>query len=366
MIFALIIFISLLIFLFVEGYGLKRSVSCVKTRILINGTRGKTSLASLLHSSLIHSGIKCLSRTTGSEMRYLFPDGRIEKKERGRRFSHLDVKNLMHLARKLDVDCVILECNALDIDSQKAFRDILFKPTHVVITNTFIDHIPEMGKGKKEISSVLSSSVPSSSTLYVSEPFYSSHKGRIVNIKKCFYERIRGIHPDVLDCALTVLKDLGYCEESFYKGLDAFIPDIGLLESTNVGRGSVFIPSFSVNDLESMESLLLDNFREDKALVAVFSSRSDREYRILIFEEILKRKKVRIDRVFVLGDYPKKSIRHFSPYVITEHVEVDSLSRIILSSENTIFVGLGNIKGDGESLIREIHGGGKCFTAIRH
>ncbi|NLA53820.1 MAG: hypothetical protein GX858_05635 [Clostridiales bacterium] len=47
----------------------------IPLRILVNGTRGKTSVTRLVASALNEAGLMTYAKTTGSDAKWIMPDG---------------------------------------------------------------------------------------------------------------------------------------------------------------------------------------------------------------------------------------------------------------------------------------------------
>jgi len=53
----------------------QRNIDKVPIRILVNGTRGKSSVTRLITGGLQAGGLRTLGKTTGTKPRYIYPDG---------------------------------------------------------------------------------------------------------------------------------------------------------------------------------------------------------------------------------------------------------------------------------------------------
>ena len=146
MLIVFILFICLIVYGLVEYRHHKSNVYKIQLRILVNGTRGKTTVTRLLAYSLMENGIKTVARTSGSSLEIIHADGSVEKIERKRKARILEMLPFFEIATKEGAEAVIIECMALQEENQRTIRDTLVRPNIVIITNTFIDHVPEMGK----------------------------------------------------------------------------------------------------------------------------------------------------------------------------------------------------------------------------
>lgn len=329
----------------------ERNLKKVPIRILINGTRGKTTLTRLLVASLNAAGIKTIGRTTGSEAAVLHPDGRVESIIRHRSARVYEIIKFFKEAAGENAECAVVECMALQPENQKAFRDTLVKPGTVAIVNTFVDHVPEMGVTRESTSEVLRLSVPHNAELYVTEHYYDDFKHVHYVELNPSAEEINGIHPSAIAIASSILNDMGIAHTALEDGIRNFIPDKGLLNPFSAGCNSLFIPSFSINDLSCMDSAVKKWIKDGRELNLIYNNRKDREYRIGLFKRVLAENSKAIRKVYVIGDYKKKVSWHFGMIAECEAISIEALHNHIENSRDSLFVGLGNIKGEGESLI---------------
>ncbi len=328
----------------------QRRINKTRIRILVNGTRGKTTIVRLLTSSLQSAGIKTIGRCTGSEAQMINTDGSISAIKRNRPARIYELVKFWKAAEREGAECAVVECMALMRESQLAIRDKLVRPSIVVIANTFVDHIPEMGYTRESTSEVLALSIPEDAELYVTDHFYDGFKNvHFIDADNTISPR-EDIHPSAIAIVAAILKDLGISNVYLEKGINSFIPDKGLLKPFKCGQDSLFIPSFSINDSASMENALKKWAGNDK-LKLIYNNRKDREFRIELFDEVLKANKDSIDRVYVIGDYKRKVARHYSRLVRAEAIDIERLKELMDKSHNELYLALGNIKGEGEELI---------------
>lgn len=357
MLFALVVFCLILIYFVVEGYQQKKNVNSIPIRILVNGTRGKSTIVRLLVSALNNSGFRTVGRSTGSEAQILLPDGSIEPIIRKRSARIYELIKFFKRAKEEKAECVVVECMALQKENQIAVRDKLVIPTDVIICNTLVDHVPEMGSDVISTSQVLGCSIPKDANVFVTEPYYDDKGKKVYHITLPeFGDTKTAVHPVAIAICKAVLEEKDLGEEALEKAIATFVPDIGLKSEALVGNSSVFVPTFSVNDLTMMEKTILKYkaFYPDKKLFVVFNSRADREYRIILFKDILTRQSDNIIKVYCIGDYNKKVARAFSKLARSEAIGIEELGALINDSKDSVFIGLGNIKGDGEKLLSKV------------
>lgn len=362
MVLVIVLFLLIVVLWILEERSHRKNLDQIPLRILVNGTRGKTTITRLIAASLRENGIKTIARTTGSSAEVIYPDGRVEKVRRKGRATVLEMIPFFRTASSEKVDAVVVECMALSEENQKAIASFLVRPGIVVMANTYVDHVPEMGWTQKETAEVLSQSIPKGAKLYTTEDYYDSLECEVHKVKVDTSETIEGsipIHGESWSLARSLLLDLGVAEEVMVKAKDKITPDIGLLSEMKVGKNSVFLPYFSINDRECMASTIKSEAEkhEDKRTVLVFNNRRDREHRIILIREAIAMSGVEGLDVAVIGDYREKVCRYFSRRGISSFsTTLTELKERIAGSENTLFLGLGNIKGAGEELISLVMG----------
>ena len=352
-----ILFICLILHFLREYRSHRKNVERIPLRILVNGTRGKTTVTRIITYALQESGMKTVGISSGSSLEIIHSDGKVEKVERRRRANIREMIPFFRLALEEKAEAVVVEDMALTEENQRVLRDNLVKPDIVVITNTYIDHVPEMGKTTEETAWCLSRSVPSSALLYTTEDHYQKYSS---NVRKVEEEAPPSsspipLHPSTWAIAKRVLLDLGVKEETILSALNRLPEEIDLMKEIALPSSSVLIPTFSVNDRECMRLTILEEMEKHPGMKCevVFNNRKDREHRVILLEEVLfSIEKARRPSVMVIGDYRGKVSFHLNrrgfdalPFSLEEAMER------MKTQDNTLFIGLGNIKGEGEKLL---------------
>lgn len=349
---------SLLVVLGVLEYRIhKKNLDKIKIRILVNGTRGKTSVTRIVWEALNEKGIKTSGRTTGSSAEELFPGLPSLKVERKRGPRITELLGFVRKAVRCGSEAVAVECMALAPENQKLFATHLLRPTHVIITNSYVDHIAEIGRSRADVIWALANSVPKGARLYTLESDYQGINAdvRLVTVKHYDCEGAHiPIHDDNLSVAEACLSDFGIGREEMLRAVVNLVPDPGLHKDLVLPNGAVFRPEFSVNDYECMKREVARALEESSHVTVVFNNRSDREYRLPVLKKILGEYRNAIEKVFVLGDYGIKCERYLSMggKVNCKRISIGDLkSAMEVSEEGNLYLALGNIKGDGEILI---------------
>lgn len=360
MIIVFILFLCLLLYGAAEYRCHRNNIDKVPLRILVNGTRGKTTVTRIIAYCLQGNGIKTMARTSGSSLEIIHCDGSVEKLQRKRNPRILEMISFFRLAREENAEAVVIECMALQEENQKTIADTLVRPGIVVMTNTFIDHVPEMGNTLSETAWVLSRSVPKGGILYTTEDYYDNFGFEIrkVDTDTIPPESSIPIHASSWAIARKVLLDLGVKEDIIASQLMKIPPDIGLMKEMKGKKGSILIPSFSVNDKECMAMTIREEIDKHPTLkpIIVFNNRKDREHRIKLLKEVLMEwEEEKRPMVEIIGEYKGKVSFYFNRRGIEAFPSsVEDLAERIENERDTLFIGVGNIKGDGEKLMASL------------
>lgn len=338
----------------------------IPIRILVNGTRGKTSVCRVLVTALNASGIRTMGRTTGSQACILTPEGTDKPFIRKHAPRITEMIQVVRLCSDNKVRCIVIECMALGPENQHIISDKLIRPTHVVITNSYIDHVAEIGFTTEETVWTLSRCLYSGSEVFCIEDSYENfcieagcnfHKVIVSDYERLNLETRIPLHSSNLSLAIEVCASLGVSKEIVLEAAQTALPDIGLHKMISGSNGCAFIPAFAVNDLYCMDKAVLDaanNAAPDRKLCIIFNNRADREYRLLHMKKILSEHGQLVSHVYCIGDYGPKVSRYFARKCRVETSEETDASMYGIIQEahaDTVFLGLGNIKGSGERLM---------------
>lgn len=119
----------------------RRALERIPIRILVNGTRGKTTVTRTIAAALNAAGIRTYAKTTGSEARRIDPDGtETEYRAENRPVSIMEQLPFVRLAVRGKAQAIVVECMAQRIENQFLMADKLIRPQYVVITNAYVDH----------------------------------------------------------------------------------------------------------------------------------------------------------------------------------------------------------------------------------
>ncbi len=143
--------IIVVIFLAVERLRLEHSRRRLKLRILVNGTRGKSTTVRIIHRMLNQADYRALGRVTGEIPALLFPDGQEEKTPRKAPASIIEILRLINSRHTRNCDAIVIECMALQAETQQALAAQIVRPRFTLITNFLPDHAEIAGGNTPEL-----------------------------------------------------------------------------------------------------------------------------------------------------------------------------------------------------------------------
>ena len=354
-----VLFILILCAGVAENRHLKKLSDKVPLRILVNGTRGKSSVTRMLIAALNGCGIRTCGKTTGSDARFILPDLSEEPVPR-KNGIRMVFEHTMMFEKAVSNDCqaIVCECMAIREESQKVVGSRLVRPSISIITNARVDHVDQMGNTAEETAAVLCRSIGPSTDVYTSDlVVVQGLKGVNVNVHLAgpLTEKQRSVlnffsfpvHEENLSLVLAVCRDIGLDEQKVLDSVVNAVPDKGMTSAEEV-RGHLVVNGFAANDAES-SARLFDGLDMSEVTV-VYGNRADREFRLPYFRDLLQSVEVR--DIVVTGDNASKCRRYFSriPGVQVRVADMKDMKAFLDSCRRNIIC-LGNIKGSGERML---------------
>ncbi|MEO0131305.1 MAG: poly-gamma-glutamate synthase PgsB, partial [candidate division WOR-3 bacterium] len=242
----LFLFFLLIFFLFylVGEYQLhKRNLQKIKIRILVNGTRGKSSTCRLIAGGLLGNNKRVTCKTTGTKPRLIINNQEFPIIRLGRA-NIIEEKKIFKRLIKEEIEFSITECMALVPEYQTIYNEKLVQPQITVITNVRNDHLDVMGPTLKDVAINLARTIPKRGVLFIFEEenyleiFEKKAKERdckIVYVKKDSVndEMMKGFsyleHKENVALALAVCEYLGCEKDKALWGMKKINPDPGVL-----------------------------------------------------------------------------------------------------------------------------------------
>ena len=149
-----------------------KALWAIPLRVLVTGTRGKSSTVRLIHAALTAGGIPTIGKMTGTSSRELDTLGNEYRTNRVGQVSVLEVLETVRRNMKRtgpQPQAVVLECMAVSPDLIEFLSSRIVRPDVVVITNALWDHLEEEGTSLEQIAISLSLALPGAKLLVTSE-----------------------------------------------------------------------------------------------------------------------------------------------------------------------------------------------------
>lgn len=337
----------------VENALHQRALRSIPLRILVNGTRGKTSVTRMTAAVLHAAGIRAYAKTTGSEARRILPDGEAQAYRRERRpVTLMEQLPFARLAAKGGAQALVVEDMALRMENQALMAAKLVRPHYVLVTNAYVDHVEEIGGTEEETVRVLAQSFPEEATVIAHDRRFGDYTDRLVLAGEpvdmaAFEASSYAVHAENVQLVLALARQLGIPRETAERGIREAQPDIGMYRQFQVGDCQVW-NAFAANDPVSFRQAL-DACAARGPYSLLFNHRGDRAYRLETFAEVLRHCDSPPERVAVIGDDRRWCAGILTRLTGLSSEAVDDPLGWVKSREaGSQVLCAGNIKGDGK------------------
>lgn len=358
-----IVFGLLLVLSVAESCLHQRALRRIPLRILVNGTRGKTTVTRNIASILRQAGIRTYAKTTGSEARRILPDGTEESYRRENRPVNLmEQLPFVRLAAAGGVQAIVVECMAQRIENQFLMGDKLIRPHYVVMTNAYVDHIEEIGATQEETIHVLAQSIPSHCKVIALDARFQAYTDHLILAQEpvdvsafsaCSYP----IYEENVRLTYALARELNIPQETAESGVLCTAPDIGMIKEVDA-RGWHIRNGFAANDAVSFGAIL-EECAQQGEYVLLYNHRRDRDYRVDAFVDVLRRSGAKPTRIGVIGEKKAWCARYMQRRTGIEAQAVEEPLRWLAEQSAAQVLCAGNIKGEGraflEKMIEEAH-----------
>lgn len=368
----------LLIYWLVEALLHYYFLSRVPTRILVTGTRGKSSVCRLIAAGLNAGGIRTIAKTTGSATRIIMPDDSELKVSRNGATTILEQCKIVKIAAKNKARTLVLESMALRPQLQWVEAQRIIKPDVLVITNVRPDHLDVSGESLPQIAKTFSKAIPYKGVLLTCEQNNLPVLLKQASFMDCQVQTIDKPgeaqkndygewhyieHPENIELALAVCKQLKVNRETALAGMRKAIPDIGVLREIHVtinGNAVTFINAFAANDPESTQKIfsLYQQAITGHRFILIINLRDDRPHRSLQMIDLVKAQPRAAQYILCGGDSRLivKSKLHKNGIPAETLVDIHKSDQVIAHLQNTIrngdfVMGIGNITGAGIQIV---------------
>ncbi|MCX7028452.1 MAG: poly-gamma-glutamate synthase PgsB [Spirochaetes bacterium] len=278
-----------------------RALESIGIRICVNGTRGKSTVTRLIAAGLRGGGFTTVAKTTGTAASLILPDGSEEPVKRRGEPRITEQLGIVRRAASLSAQAIVVECMAINPESQKVFEAALIHSTLGVITNARVDHRDQMGTSVEETAIALASTVPRKGKLLlgptegrmVFEQACATAGTELIVVEPGDFEVAAAesfpwmVFPESLALALVACSLCGVDRKLALEAMRQARPDQGVRDPmafSRLGRDYFAVDAFAANDLDSTlrvwESFGLPARKSCARTVMVVNHRSDRPWRI--------------------------------------------------------------------------------------
>lgn len=338
-----------------------RRLRRLPVRILVNGTRGKTSVTRLIAAALNAGGVRTVAKCTGSDPREIMPDGAERQTPRPHGARITELFGFVRRALDARAQAIVVECMAVLPETQRALSRHLVQPTIIVMTNAVVDHVDELGADERETAQGLAFSLYPGAALVTDEPAFAAWPHVVPADKEPLPDGyLDGFAFPVFEhnvrLALAAAALVGVSRQDALHGMPQARPDIGMAGPFQVG-GSLVVNAFAANDPASTQACYqraLPDIQQRGQLVILYNHRADRIYRLKGFLPFLRSVLPRSPRLCVVGEDAASASRYFEKH-LSYPCEALPTARVLeapfYAPDQAVFC-MGNIKGAGADMIR--------------
>jgi len=352
------------------------NVKLIPMRIIVNGTRGKSSVARLIAAGLKAGGYRVLAKTTGTKpsmvLNNLFEIPII-------RFGKANIREQLSIFKKgvsEGVKAIVFENMSIRPDLQWIEEAKIVQPTVVVITNVRADHLDVMGPTVSDVAKTFINAIPRKAEVFTAEdalfPLMEGLcKRRNIRLIQSKEDNIKeremaGFpyfeHRENVALAIKVCEHLGIERELALNEMHKCIPDSGVLRGYQLlidKKRVLLYNALAANDPDSTYLIYERMEKSTSHLYILINCRSDRIDRSLQLAELIEKKMV-AELYFLTGGNTTILRKKALTLGIAKERLVDLGNKGIakvyeelakrVEDDSTIFA-IGNIVGYGEQLV---------------
>ncbi len=305
------------------------------TRITVQGTRGKTSLALSLHSEIIRRNKSSFCKVTGA-VPLLCINESLVRLRRGK-YARL-YENLFDIPKS---DFCVLENQGITPYTMKVFNELFVKPKLIVVTNVRLDHVEDMGRSREKIARSMASSLKGAEIVFSGEAngrlneILSKGAKRLIEVNSLEPELPGSEIPSLID---EVLKFFGM------SGIDvrSYLASIRRNLTWREWEGILYFDASKVNDPDSA-SLLIKWLGNDPFLF--IQLRKDRPGRTWAFLKMVRERWVDFYGVAVAGEWSEEFAKRVDGRKLPDSCDgADLLLNMIRDGGHPLFI-TGNRNG---------------------
>ena len=283
----------------------QRNLDALRLRIHVNGTRGKSSVTRLIAAGLRAGGIRTLAKVTGTEAKFIDPDGTERPVKRRGPANIREYLGTAGEAVACGAGALVCECMALQPELQTFCEQRLMRSHIGVITNVRHDHEEIMGRNLPEIAATLGRTTPVRGRLVATTETAALLRGagvltgreaslKLADSQGLSTEELDGfsfsVEPENVALALAVCELAGVARDQALAGMRTSQADGGNLtvrEYRVADHVFRFVDALAANDPDSTR-ILWNRYVGDAAAAGVLlHARCDRRLRTRKLCELL-------------------------------------------------------------------------------
>jgi poly-gamma-glutamate synthase PgsB/CapB len=272
----------------------RRRLKRIPIRIHVAGTRGKSSVTRLVAAGLRTGGHRVVAKTTGTDPKFIRPDGSEVAIRRWGAASIREQSSLIHLAVKEKADAIVAEAMAIEPEYLGALERFYVRATDLLITNVRPDHQEQLGEHPNAMALAVAHACPPGGRVFATAEAATSVLFAEAQRLGCELTIIQSpaSDPEAANLALAraVCQHYGIDNAEASVAMLAAQKDIGAFSFQTLtidGRSVTFANAFSCNDVESFRQLWRLHQPPDRPAAFLFNVRSDRPLRSRAFLSIL-------------------------------------------------------------------------------
>jgi gamma-polyglutamate synthase len=301
-----------------------RRIQQIPLRILVTGSRGKSSTVRLIHAALMAAGIPTLAKMTGTASRELGTSGNERSTGRIGQVSVLEMLEVIHHSYRRgepQPSAIVLECMAVTPELIEFVTTDIVKPQVAIVTNALWDHLEEQGTTLQDIAMSMSAVMIGAEVAITAEHRETTlsvlaHQARRqgaafdavdgAELSRAVRDRIPDAHPDNIAMALAAAAVGGVDADAALLGMEAASTEPLPLTPVTADIGGIewwYRDIGSVNDTDSLTPALqhaLDQMPSDAVRLGILTTRWDRPLRAIQFAASLS--PTELDGIVIVGE----------------------------------------------------------------
>jgi poly-gamma-glutamate synthase PgsB/CapB len=354
----------------------QKHLNSIPLRIVVNGTRGKSTVTRLLGAALKAGGYRTIAKTTGTKPMIIINNSKETPVIRPGKANIHEQIAITRKAVHAKANAIVFENMSIRPDLQMVEESKIINPQIVIITNVRADHLEVMGPTLKNIAENFIRAVPRNAHIFTAEknlfPLlkkYADERG--INIflsdeEEVAEEELRPFpyfeHRENVALVLTVCKYLKIPRDKALSEMHQYIPDSGVLRRYNLKFGNkdvVLYNALAANDPDSTFFIYERIEKSEKNFYVLVNCRPDRIDRSVQLANLASTK-VKADCYFITGGETQVFYRTALKNGVDKNRLIDLGNKDVAFvydriakkvNKGSVILAIGNIVGYGEELI---------------